>query len=311
MPQMTQETGKAATNLAWARMATLVAIAVAATLCAAKLAAWLLTGSAAVLGSLADSGLDLFGSVVAAGAVRYAALPPDDNHRFGHHKAEALTSLGQVALIAASAALVFWESAQRLISPQPIERPEFAIGVLALSLTMTVILVAFQTLALRRSGSLIIQGDRAHYTGDIIANAGALLAVTLGAYFSVPYADSLAGLVTAGFLLYAGWQVAKQAIPQLMDEELPENDLAIIKTILSDDPDILDFHALRTRRAGARRFIQVDVQIDPEISFRKAHDITDRIEVKLEEAFPDADVIVHPDPADEARLERRVLFAIE
>ncbi|MEM1104763.1 MAG: cation diffusion facilitator family transporter [Pseudomonadota bacterium] len=297
--------------LAWARAATRVAIIVSASLCVAKIIAWLFTGSAAVLGSLADSGLDLFGSLVAAGAVRYAASPPDRNHRFGHHKAEALTSLGQVALVAASGALVSWESVQRLVSPQAIERPDIAIGVLALSLVMTIGLVAFQTRALKRSGSLIVQGDRAHYAGDVVANAGALLAVIFGVAFAFPQADALAGLIAAAFLFAAGWHVAKQAIPQLMDEELSESDQALIKEILRRDNDISGFHALRTRRAGERRFIQVDVQINPDCSFRTAHEITDRIELAIEEAFPDADVIVHPDPAGEARLERRVLSAAE
>ncbi|MEM6901076.1 MAG: cation diffusion facilitator family transporter, partial [Pseudomonadota bacterium] len=180
-------------SLAWARTATLAAILVAATLCIAKIIAWLMTGSAAVLGSLADSGLDLFGSVVAAGAVRYASLPADENHRFGHQKVEALTALGQVALIAASATLVSWESVQRLISPEPIDQPLIALGVLALSLAMTVGLVIFQTLALKRSGSLIVKGDRAHYIGDVIANGGALIAVAVGVYFAFPRADAIAG----------------------------------------------------------------------------------------------------------------------
>ncbi|MEM7006423.1 MAG: cation diffusion facilitator family transporter [Pseudomonadota bacterium] len=298
-------------SLAWARTATLAAILVAATLCIAKIIAWLMTGSAAVLGSLADSGLDLFGSVVAAGAVRYASLPADENHRFGHQKVEALTALGQVALIAASATLVSWESVQRLISPEPISQPIIALGVLALSLAMTVGLVIFQTLALKRSGSLIVKGDRAHYIGDVIANGGALIAVAVGVYFAFPRADAIAGLIAAAFLLGAGWQVAKQAIPQLMDEELPDSDQEVLKSLLESDPDILDFHALRTRRAGERRFIQVDVQINPDMSFREAHEITDRIELAIEKAFPDADVIVHPDPAGEARIERRVLLAAE
>lgn len=295
-------------SLAWARLATLVAVLVAATLFVAKLGAWLITGSAAVLGSLADSALDLFGSLVAAGAVRFAATPPDDNHRFGHHKAEAVTSIGQVALIAASATLVAWESVQRLYSPEPIDQPLFAIGVLAFSLVMTVGLVAFQSLAMKRSGSLIVRGDRAHYVGDVVANGGALAAVIIGVYFSLPQADALAGLIAAAFLFAAGWQVVRRAIPQLMDEELPDSDKATIKAILVADSDVRDFHALRTRRAGERRFIQVDVQIDPDISFRKSHDITDRIELAIEEVFPDADVIVHPDPEGEARIERRVLF---
>jgi len=296
-----------ATSLSWAQAATRLAVIAAFILAVLKLGAWLVTGSAAVLGSLADSGLDLFGSLVAAGAVRYAAMPPDDNHRFGHHKAEALTALGQVALIAASAALVSWESLQRLLQPQPIDRPTVAIAALAVSLIVTFGLVTFQSLAIKRSGSLIVEGDRAHYTGDLIANSGALIAVIIGAYFAFPQADALAGLIAAAFLVAAGWSVSKQAIPQLMDEELPDAERARIQAILDRDSDVRDYHALRTRRAGGSRFIQVDIQIDPDLSFREAHDISDRIELAIEKAFPDADVIVHPDPAGEARIERRVL----
>lgn len=292
---------------AWARAATIAAVAMALVLCAAKLAAWFATGSAAVLGSLADSTLDLFGSLAAVFAVRYAAAPPDDNHRFGHQKAEALTALGQVALIAASAALVTWESVQRLFSPEPIVRAEIAISVLALSLLATIGLVAFQTLALRKSGSLIVEGDRAHYLGDVLANGGALLAVVIAGMFSFPRADAFAGLLAAGFLFYAGLQVARRAVPQLMDEELPEADRIIIRELLEADPDVIGFHALRTRQAGGRRFVQLDIQLDPSISLRAAHEIADRVEQGLEAAFPDADVIVHQDPAGEARLERRAV----
>lgn len=292
---------------AWARAATGFAVCAALILAGLKFAAWLMTGSAAVLGSLADSSLDLFGSLMAATAVRYAALPPDANHRFGHQKAEALTSLGQVALIAASATLVAWESLQRLLNPQPIERPLYAIAVLALSLLVTLALVAFQSMAIKRSGSLIVEGDRAHYMGDLIANSGALLAVAIGVFFAFPQADALAGLAAAVFLAIAGWQVIRKAIPQLMDEELPSSDIAVIEDILKSDKEIESFHALRTRRAGGRRFIQVDIQIDPDLSFRDAHTISDRTELAIEQAFPDADVIVHPDPAGEARIERRVL----
>lgn len=292
-------------SLIWARFATLIAVGIAFTLCAVKLYAWLKTGSAAVLGSLADSSLDLFGSLLAAGAVRYAALPPDDNHRFGHHKAEALTALGQVALIASSAALVLWESAHRLISPAPVENAFFAGSALGVSLLLTLSLITIQTIAIQRSGSLIIRADRAHYLGDVIATLGAIAAVLIWAYTGWVQADALAGLLAAVFLIRAGWVIAREAIPQLMDEELPDEDRAIIISILSNDPDVRDHHALRTRRAAGRRFIQVDIQIDPSVSFRQAHAITDRIELAIEGAFPDADVIVHPDPAGEARIETR------
>jgi ferrous-iron efflux pump FieF len=286
-----------AKSLAWARAATLFAVTAAVLLAGLKLFACLMTGSAAVLGSLADSGLDLFGSLVAAGAVRYAALPPDDNHRFGHQKAEALTSLAQVVLITASASLVAWESAHRLFEPEPIQRPAYAITVLALSTIVTIGLVSFQTIAMKRSGSLIVEGDRAHYLGDVIANSGALIAVIISAYFAFPLADPIAGLIAALFLAIAGWRVARKAIPQLMDEELPESERGVIQDILNDDPDVIGFHALRTRRAGGTRFIQIDIELDPDLSLRHAHKISDRIEHALERAIPDVDVIIHFSPA--------------
>lgn len=297
------------TSLIWARYATLLAVGVASTLCLVKLYAWLSTGSAAVFGSLADSTLDLFGSLMAAGAVRYAAMPPDDNHRFGHHKAEALTALGQVALIASSAALVFWESGRRLLSSGPVDNALFAGSALGFSLIMTLFLIAFQTFAIKRSGSIIIRADRAHYLGDVLATLGAIAAVMIWAYTGWTQADAIAGLIAAAFLVSAGWTIAREAIPQLMDEELPIEDRERIVAILSNDPDVRDHHALRTRRAAGRRFIQVDIQIDPNLSFRDAHDISDRIELAIEAAFPDADVIVHPDPAGEARIEARAKIA--
>ena len=300
----------AQTAHAWARAATAAAVGLAACLCLIKAFAWYMTGSTAVLGSLTDSGLDLFGSIAAAVAVRYSAIPPDFNHRFGHYKAEALTALGQVALIAASATIVAWESIGKFISPTPMQNPDIAIWVLSFTLVSTIALVAFQTLALKRSGSLIVRGDRAHYLSDAFLNGGALIAVIIGTRMDMPRADAIAGLLAVVFLISAGWQVIKRAVPQLMDQELPEKDHALIQRLLSADPDVISFHALRTRQAAGRRFIQLDIQIDADLSFRASHAISDRVELVLERAFPDADVIVHADPAGEARLERRAVEMI-
>ena len=279
----------------WARAATLAAVAVAGGLLLAKLWAWQVTGSAAVLGQAADSALDLFGSLVAYGAVRYAAMPADDDHRFGHQKAEALSALFQSLVITASAVLVAAESVRRLLSPQPLVEPGTAAFVLAGSAAASVALVAFQTLALRRSGSLVVEGDRAHYLGDVIASLGALLAVILAAR-GLLWADGAAGLVAAAFLLWSVREIAGRAFPQLMDQELPEEDRERIVGIVEAEPGVLGHHALRTRRAGRRRYVQLHVELDPDMRFADAHAIADRVERRLEAAFPDADVIVHQDP---------------
>lgn len=295
----------------WVRVATIAAILVASSLCILKAVGWFMTGSTAVLGSLADSSIDLLASVAAAVAARFAANEPDDNHKFGHHKAEALFAMGQVVLISVSATLVIWESVQRFYVAAPLNKPDIAVGSLAISLVATLILVTFQSIAVKKTDSLIIKSDRAHYLGDVFALSGALAAVLIGETYGIPRLDAIAGLVMGVFLGHSAIQVTRIAIPQLMDQELPEDDKNRIKAILDNNPQVKGYHALRTRKAGGKRFIQLDILLDASLSFRKAHDITDAVELSLEAAFSDTDVIIHADPVGEARPERRVVEDVE
>ncbi len=280
----------------WARLGTAASLLVALSLLALKIWAWRATDSTAVLGAAADSGLDVVGSLVAFMAVRYAALPADADHTFGHQKAEALSALFQSIVITASAIFVAWESIDRLLHPQVIERTEIAVWVLAGSAMATVLLVGFQTLALRRSGSLVVEGDRAHYLGDVIANLGALFAVFLASAFGILRADALAGLLAAAFLLWSVREIGTAALPQIMDQELPAEDIARIRGIVQSDPDVLGHHALRTRRAGRRRYVQMHLELDPDMTLLQSHAIADRVERTIEAIFPDTDVITHQDP---------------
>jgi ferrous-iron efflux pump FieF len=280
----------------WPKAATAVAIGAASLLVTVKIAAFAASGSVALLGSLADSALDLLGSAAAFLAVRYAAMPADEDHRFGHQKAEALSALGQSCLIAVSAAFLLYESGRRLIVPEPVEAAGAAMAALILGLVVTAALVAFQSLALRRSGNLVVEGDRAHYTGDLIAHLGALLAVFLSARFGILRADAVAGLVAAGFLIWSVREIVSGALPQVMDQELPEEDIAKIKAILDGEAEAEGWHHLRTRRSGGRRFVQLHLDMPGDMPLREAHAVADRVERRIEEAFPEADVIVHQDP---------------
>ncbi|MEO1658444.1 MAG: cation diffusion facilitator family transporter [Pseudomonadota bacterium] len=284
----------------WKRRVTTCAIVVAMLLIAIKMAAWVFSGSVAILASLADSGLDLLASFTAFAAVRIAATPPDDNHRFGHQKAEAVSALLQTAVIAASATLVTIESLGRLFDPQPIDRADVAIGALALSVCLTVALVLLQTIAVRRTESVVLKADRAHYLGDVIANAGALLAVILSARLGLLRADAVAGLLAAGFLFWSVKEVASQALPELMDEELPMEERRQIAHIIDRDPDVVSYHGLRTRKAGPSRFIQVDLELPGTMSLREAHAVSTRVSASLRQIFPGADIMVHKDTADDS-----------
>lgn len=264
-----------------------------------KIIAWALTGSVAVLATLMDSGLDLLSSAGAFLAVRMAAQPPDENHRFGHQKAEAVSALLQTAVIAASATLVTIESVRRLFHPSPIENPGVAVVALTVSLLLTVGLVAAQSIAVRKTGSVVLKADRAHYTGDIIANLGILAAIMIASTTDFLRADGIAGLVAAGFLFWSVREVASEALPDLMDEELPEDERAEIEKTIRQNPVVYGFHNLRTRKAGTARFIQVDLELSGDMLLKDAHDIATRVSKDLREAFPGADVVVHQDTADD------------
>ncbi|GGY42834.1 cation diffusion facilitator family transporter [Parvularcula lutaonensis] len=282
----------------WAVAGTVAALCVAGLLIAAKAYAFFVSGSVAVLGSLADSALDLLGSAAAFFAVRYASQPPDDDHRFGHEKAEAVSALAQAFLISASALFIAVESIKRLVHPQPLEDSGAAIAVLTFGVVATVGLVTFQTFALRRSGSLVVEGDRAHYLGDVIAHSGALAAVFLSARFGFFRADAIAGLVAAFFLAWSVRELVGKALPQVMDQELPDEDRDRIIAIIDEEPEAYGFHNLRTRRSGNVRFVQMHLDMRPDLTLREAHEIADRVEKKIEAIFPDTDVIVHQDPLE-------------
>lgn len=280
----------------WAKLATLWSVATALVLALAKAAAWQQSGSVAILGSLADSFLDVLASVIAFIGVRMAAQPPDHNHRFGHDKAEAISSLVQLVLITGSAVFVLVESIRRLLDPQPINNSNFALWVMLLSIVLTTILVGVQTYAVRKSGSIATESDRAHYIGDFLGNAGTLFAVILAARYGLLWADGVAGLVAAGFLFWSVWEIGRRALPQLMDEELDEEDREHIAALVQADRDVLGLHALRTRRAGSTPYIQFHLELEADMTLRQAHAIADRVEAALRKEYPEADLIIHQDP---------------
>lgn len=280
----------------WALAATAASVGVALILTLSKAFAWIETDSAAVLGSFADSLLDLVTSIVAFIGVRMSSQPPDGNHRFGHDKAEAISSLVQLVLISASAIFVLIESIRHLFNPVPIGHPAIALWVMGLSIVLTILLISFQTISIRKSGSVATESDRAHYLGDVLGNTGTLLAVLIATQFGVLWVDGVAGLVAAGFLLWSVFEISRRALPQLMDEELSDEERDQIIAIVKQDPDVLGMHALRTRSAGNTIYIQLHLELDPELPLKKSHRISDRVELSLRKVYPHADIILHQDP---------------
>lgn len=278
------------------RRATYAAVAVAGSLVAIKLVAYVLTGSVALLSSLVDSALDTAASIVNLIAVRQALTPADEEHRFGHGKAEPLAGLGQAAFIAGSSIFLLFEAASRLFDPEPVQNGWVGITVMVVAIVATLALVAYQKYVVRKTNSIAVNADSLHYTGDILINGSVIVSILLATLLDFPYADPLFAIGIAGYLLWNARAIFLGSLDLLMDREFPEEDRTRILAIARDHPNVHDAHDLRTRSSGQQQFIQLHLEMDRDLSLVKAHAIAERAESRIREAFPQADVIIHQDP---------------
>ena len=286
----------AAQTLVLTRRVTTLSVGVAAVLIAIKGAAWLAGHSVAMLASLADSGLDLIASLVTFYAVRYAAAPPDAEHRFGHGKAEAFASLTQGGLVFASAALIGQEAVRAFFRDHAPEHGVLGVGVMAASILLTLLLIRAQTAVTQRTRSVAVSGDRAHYAADLAANAVSLVGIAAASLLGVAWVDAAAGLLVALWLLWGAIGVFREASHQLMDHELPLADRERIIALLTADPRVLGVHQVRTRASGPYMHVQAHMDLDPTLPLSAAHAVMVAAEKRVLEAFPAADILLHPDP---------------
>ncbi len=279
-----------------ATRAALASVAVALLLVLLKSwAAWT-TGSVAMLGSLADTGLDLVASLITLFGVRVAAAPADRDHRFGHGKAEALAALFQVMLIAFSAVAIFWRGIERLIDNRVTADAEGGIIVSAVAIAATLLLLAYQKRVIASTGSVAIETDHVHYQSDLLLNLSVIAALVLEQYFDFAGADAGFGIAIALWLAWGAWRASSRAIDQLMDKEWPEERRQRFVDVAARHPELKGLHDLRTRTSGNKDFVQFHVWMEPEMSVADAHDVLDEVEAKLEKEFPGVEILIHIDP---------------
>lgn len=276
-------------------MAGLASVLTALILIAAKAIAWLMTGSVSLLASLVDSVMDSIASLINFFAIRYSLVPPDEEHRFGHGKAEALAGLGQAVFIAGSSVFLIQQSVTKLMDPQPISENGAGVAVMVFSIVLTFGLLLIQKYVVRETGSTAIEADSLHYLSDLAVNAG-IIVVLVVSQFGYLWLDGAVGLVIAIFILFSAWHIAYESAQLLLDREIPGEVREVITAIVADHPQALGFHDLRTRQSGRTQFIQLHVDMDQDLTLLQAHDLATRIETRIQEAFPMADVIIHQDP---------------
>ena len=289
--------------------AALASIAVAIVLIGLKVWAAFQTSSTAMLGSLADSTLDLLASLVVLAAVRIAAQPADHDHRFGHGKAEALASLVQVILITLSALFIGFRAVQRLLAGAQTEQAELGIGVSIVAMALTLLLIAYQRHVVRRTGSLAIGTDRIHYASDLLLNGSVIAALVLDQYVGLTGSDAVFGLLIALWLAFGAWRASATAIDQLMDREWPEEDRQRFLAACQDYPELAGLHDLRTRTSGTHNFAQFHVWVPADWTVQQAHDRMDAIEEVLQQRFPGTEILIHLDP--EGHTDRETMLPPE
>ena len=278
------------------RSAALASISVALLLVGLKAwAAWS-TGSTAMLGSLADTVLDLVASLATLAGVWIAAQPADDNHRFGHGKAEALAAMFQVVLISISALTLAARAVQQLLGGTRTAAANEGIAVSAIAIGATLLLLAWQNHVIRKTGSLAIATDHLHYKSDLLLNLAVIAALVLDQYAGMAGADPLFGLAIAVWLGWGAYRASHAAIEQLMDHEWADDKKARFLEVVARHPELKGLHDLRTRTSGNHDFVQFHVWVDPAMTVLQAHRVMDDIEDKLLAEFPGIEILIHPDP---------------
>ena len=279
------------------KAASAASIGVAVILIVVKVFASAMTDSVALLSSLIDSSLDACASFLNFWAVRESLTPADSKHRFGHGKVEPLAAVAQAAFIAGSAVLLTFQSIRSLLRPRALENADVGMLAMGVSVMLTFALIVFQRYVIRKTKSVAIAADYAHYAGDILMNLSVMASLLIGAYWHFDYADPIFALTIAGYLLFSAWKIIKTALIQLTDAELPREEKQKIANVVLTTPEVDGLHDLRTRASGAKWFIQLHLELNPEFTLATAHAVADTVEARLMNAFPNADVLIHQDPA--------------
>ncbi|WP_105583393.1 CDF family cation-efflux transporter FieF [Cronobacter sakazakii] len=275
--------------------AALAATLVATLLLIIKIFAWWYTGSVSILAALVDSLVDIAASLTNLLVVRYSLQPADEEHTFGHGKAESLAALAQSMFISGSALFLFLTGIQHLITPEPMHAPLVGIVVTVAALITTLMLVTFQRWVVRKTRSQAVRADMLHYQSDVMMNGAILVALALS-WYGLHRADALFALGIGVWILYSALRMGYEAIQSLLDRALPDDERQAIVDIVAAWPGVQGAHDLRTRQSGPTRFIQLHLEMEDNLPLVQAHLIAEQVEQAILSRFPGSDVIIHQDP---------------
>ncbi len=285
----------------WVQAAGWASVTTAVVILVLKAVAWQRTGAASVLAALVDSLMDLVSSALNLLALRYAVQPPDVEHRYGHGKAEALAAFVQALLLVLSATGILYYALHRLWRGEvpALDRSTDAMLLMVAVMALTLALVLFQRWVVRRTGSPLVAADSLHYRSDFLINGSVLAAIALSGWLR--WFDAAAAVLIALYLYAAAAGILRDSVNEILDRELPREVDDRLLAVMSRHADVVGAHNLRTRRAGGRYFVQVDLEFPAQMPLRRAHDAATQIRDEIESLYPEIDLQVHFDPVGEPR----------
>lgn len=262
-----------------------------------KLVVGWLTGSISILAQAVDSVMDILAGIITFSAIRIADNPADKEHPYGHGKVEDIAGVLQGLLIALAATLVIYSSVRRIIAGSSVELEEVGIAVMVVSIVASILLSRHLLKVARATSSVALEANAHNIAADIYSALAVLVAMIAVRITGYSVIDPIIAIGVAIYLLKIARDTVRKPLSGLIDAKLPHSQEAIVRDCLSKHNQyVLSYHALRTRRAGSQRYIDVHLVMNKDVSLQQAHDVCDMIELEIESSLPGANVIIHAEP---------------
>ena len=288
------------TGAAWLTLITVIVLIVV------KVVVAVLTGSLSITAQAMDSFLDLFGITITLIAVRVAVVPADEGHPFGHGKVEGIAAIGQAVLILTAAGFIIYSAVIRIIDSATVELTEAGIGVMLFSVVVSVLLSRHLHRVSRTTGSLALEASARNINADVYSATGVLVAMVVIRITGWNILDPIIALGVAGIILKAAYDVIRESIVELADVRLPEEEQKVLVDCINEHRgQLAGFHAIRGRKAGNQRFIDLHLVMPKNASVEEAHDMCDHLEKDIEERLANTNITIHVEPC---RIECRVCY---
>lgn len=266
------------------------------TLLLLKLGVGLMSGSVSVLSEAAHSGSDLIASALTLFSVHIVDLPPDEEHPYGHGKVEGLSTLGQGLLLTGVTAYIVYEAIHRLLHHEAAPKVGWGMAVMGVSAIINVFVVRVVRRVAQQTDSLALEAVSKDHLADIYAAGGVLVGLILVHITGQSFFDSLLALAVASLILHSAWSLLRDGSRLLMDTQLPLEEVKAVRRILDDEPSVLDYHKLRTRKSGSVRLVDAHILLDDDLTLLQAHDLTEAVEDRIRAALPNTEVTLHMEP---------------